>query len=149
MLNQDYKEIISLLLDNKVDFLLIGAYALAVHGFPRSTGDIDLFIKPNPENAKVLMSSLEKFGAPLENVKAEDFSFPGIILQIGVAPRRIDIITKISGLTYDEASMGKEIIDIEGLRVPVISKQNLIKNKLATGRDKDLIDAGKLSNNSL
>ena len=146
MLNQDYKEMLSLLLDNKVEFLLVGAYALAAHGFPRATADIDIFVKPNSKNASVLYKTLEKFGAPLENISTDDFANPGIILQIGVAPRRIDIITKIDGLTYDEASKGKEIIEIENLSIPVISKQNLIINKLATGREKDKIDARNLKN---
>ena len=146
MLNQDYKEMLSLLLDNKVEFLLVGAYALAAHGFPRATADIDIFVKPNSENASALYKTLEKFGAPLENILRDDFAHPGIILQIGVAPRRIDIITKIDGLTYDEASKGKEIIEIESLLIPVISKQNLIINKLASGREKDKIDARNLKN---
>ena len=146
MLNQDYKEMLSLLLDNKVEFLLVGAYALAIHGFPRATADIDIFVKPNSKNASVLYKTLEKFGAPLENISTDDFAHPGIILQIGVAPRRIDIITKIDGLTYDEASKGKEIVEIENLSIPVISKQNLIINKLATGREKDKVDAINLKN---
>ena len=146
MLNQDYKEMLSLLLESKVDFILVGAYALAAYGFPRATADIDIFVKPNPENAAVIIKTLKKFGAPLENISQNDFSKPGIILQIGVAPRRIDLITKIDGLTYDEASAGKETIEIEGLLIPVISKQNLIINKLATGRTKDKIDADNLKN---
>lgn len=146
MLNQDYKEMLSLLLDNKVEFLLVGAYALAAHGFPRATADIDIFVKPNSKNASVLYKTLEKFGAPLENISRDDFAHPGIILQIGVAPRRINIITKIDGLTYDEASKGKEIIEIENLSIPVISKQNLIINKLASCREKDKIDAKNLKN---
>ena len=146
MLNQDYKEMLSLLLDNKVEFLLVGAYALAIHGFPRATADIDILVKPNPENASNLFKTLEKFGAPIENISTDDFARPGIILQIGVAPRRIDIITKIDGLTYDEAAKEKEIIKIESLSIPVISKQNLIINKLATGREKDKIDAENLKN---
>jgi len=146
MLNQDYKEMLSLLLDDNVDFLLVGAYALAVYGFPRATGDIDLFIRPSPENASKLVGVLKKFGTPLEKISKDDFSRPGIALQIGVAPRRIDLITKIDGLTYEEASRGKEIIEIEDLRVPVISQKNLIVNKLATGREKDKIDARNLEN---
>jgi hypothetical protein len=146
MLNQDYKEMLSLLLDNKVEFLLVGAYALAAHGFPRATADIDIFVKPNSENASNLFKTLKKFGVPIENISTDDFALPGIILQIGVAPRRIDIITKIDGLTYDEAAKGKEIIKIESLSIPVISKHNLIINKLATGREKDKIDAENLKN---
>jgi len=146
MLNRDYKEMLSLLLDNGVDFLLVGAYALATHGFPRATADIDIFVKSDSENASKLYRTLEIFGAPLENVSPDDFVEPGIILQIGVAPRRIDILTRIDGLTFDEASEGKEIIDIENLMIPVISRQNLIINKLATGREKDKIDAENLMN---
>lgn len=146
MLNQDYKEMLSLLLDNKVEFLLVGAYAMAAHGFPRATADIDIFVKPDSENASKLYRTLEEFGAPLENVSPEDFSEPGIILQIGVAPRRIDVITTIDGMTYHEASEGKEIIKIEDLLIPVISRQNLIINKMSTGREKDEIDARNLKN---
>ncbi|RKZ07873.1 hypothetical protein DRQ25_10470 [Candidatus Fermentibacteria bacterium] len=146
MLNRDYKEMLSLLLDNRVDFLLVGAYALATHGFPRATADIDIFVKPDSENASKLYKTLVEFGAPLENVLPDNFARPGIILQIGVAPRRIDILTEIDGMTFDEASEGKEIIEIEDLMIPVISRQNLIINKLATGRDKDKIDAENLMN---
>jgi len=137
---------LSLLLDNRVDFLLVGAYALATHGFPRATADIDIFVKPDSENASKLYKTLVEFGAPLENVLPDNFARPGIILQIGVAPRRIDILTEIDGMTFDEASEGKEIIEIEDLMIPVISRQNLIINKLATGRDKDKIDAENLMN---
>ena len=146
MLNQDYKEMLSLLLANNVEFLLVGAYAMAAHGFPRATADIDIFVKPSPENAFILFETLEKFGTPLGNISAEEFSYPGIILQIGIAPRRIDIITKIDGLTYDEASKGLEIVEIEALSIPVISKQNLIINKLASGREMDKVDAKNLQN---
>ena len=146
MLNRDYKEMLSLLLDNEVEFLLVGAYALAIHGYPRATADIDIFIKPDSENASKLYKTLEEFGAPLENVSPDDFVEPGIILQIGVAPRRIDILTKIDGMTFDEASGGKEIIEIEDLMIHVISRKNLIINKLATGREKDRIDAENLMN---
>ena len=144
MLNRDYKEMLSLLLDNEVEFLLVGAYALAIHGFPRATADIDIYIKPDSENASKLYKTLEEFGAPLENLSPDDFAEPGIILQIGVAPRRIDILTKIDGMTFDEASGGKEIIEIEDLMIHVISRKNLIINKLATGREKDRIDAENL-----
>ena len=130
MLNRDYKEMLSLLLDNGVEFLLVGAYALATHGFPRATAYIDILIKPDSENAFKLYKTLDKFGAPLEDISPDDFADPGIILQIGVAPRRIDILTKIDGMTFDEASKGKEIIKIENLMIPVISRQNLIINKL-------------------
>lgn len=146
MLDQDYKEMLSLLLENEVEFVLVGAYALAAYGFPRATADIDIFVKPSAENATLIFKTLEEFGAPTHNVSTNDFIKPGTILQIGVAPRRIDIITAIDGLTFDEAAHGKEVIEIEGLAIPVISKENLIINKLATGRDKDRLDADNLRN---
>jgi hypothetical protein len=146
MLNQDYKEMLSLLQENKVDYLLVGAYALALHGFPRATADIDIFVRPDKENASKLFKALDDFGAPLEHVSAKDFFKPGIVLQIGVAPRRIDIITEIDGLSFNEAAQGKEIIKVENLSIPVISRKNLITNKLATGREKDRLDADQLKN---
>jgi hypothetical protein len=139
---------LSLLLDNKVEFLLIGAYAMAAHGFPRATADIDIYVKPDSENASKLYKTLVEFGTPLENVSQDDFAKPGIILQIGVAPRRIDIITTIDGITYNEASEGKEIIEIENLLIPIISRENLIINKMSTGREKDEIDARNLKGSS-
>jgi hypothetical protein len=146
MLNQDYKDMLSLLLENKVDFLLVGAYALAAHGFPRATADIDVFVKPSPENAGRVYKALSEFGAPLGDVSPADFESPGTILQIGVAPRRIDLITEISGLSFDEANVDRDVVEIEGLSVPVISKAKLIINKLSTGREKDRLDAEELKN---
>jgi len=144
MLNQDYKDMLSLLLEKKVDFLIVGAYALAVHGLPRATADIDIFVKPSTINADHIIEALIEFGTPIENISRSNFEKPGIILQIGVKPRRIDIITEIDGLSFDEAGVGKCVVDIEGLAIPVISKSNLIKNKRATGRDKDRLDAENL-----
>jgi hypothetical protein len=144
MLNQDYREMLSLLLENKVEFILVGAYALAVHGFPRATGDIDIFVKPESVNAQLLYKTLAEFGSPVNDISASDFEKPGIILQIGVAPRRIDIITEIDGLTFEEASRGIVIIEIDNLKIPVISKADLIRNKRATGREKDRLDADNL-----
>ena len=144
MLNQDYKDMLFLLLKNNVDFLLIGAYAMAVHGFPRATADIDIFVRPDPKNAQQVYKTLADFGAPLNNISSSDFENPGTIFQIGINPRRIDIITEIDGLSFDEAAEGKEIVEIEGLYIPVISKLKLIINKLSTGRDKDRLDAENL-----
>ena len=146
MLNQDYKDMLSLLLAHKVEFLVVGAYAMAAHGFPRATADIDIFVKPSGENAKRIFQTLAEFGAPLENVSPSDFEIPGIILQIGVKPRRIDLLTEIAGLSFDEANEDRNIVDIEGLSIPVISKSKLITNKMATGRAQDRLDAENLRN---
>ena len=146
MLNQDYRDMLLLLLDNKVEFVLVGAYALAAHGYPRATSDIDIFIKPASDNAARLLDVLTLFGAPIENISVADFQKVGTIFQIGVKPRRIDLITKIDGVSFDEIMQDVESIELEGLKLPVISKQALIKNKSATGRDKDRLDVETLKN---
>jgi hypothetical protein len=103
MLNKDYREMLLYLSDEGVKFLIVGAYALAAHGFPRATRDIDFFVWANPENAASLVRALERFGAPLGNVSAADFAAEGTVFQIGVGPRRIDIVTRIDGVTFQEA----------------------------------------------
>jgi len=140
MLNSDYRDILSLFIEEKVEFMLIGAYALAAHGVPRATGDIDLFIKPDRFNSEKVYKALVRFGAPLSDVSPDDFQDENIILQIGVVPRRIDILTSIDGLTFEEASENVLLSDVEGLIIPVISAECFIKNKEAAGRDKDLLD---------
>jgi len=146
MLNQDYKEMLSILLENKVDFLLVGAYAMAAHGFPRATADLDIFIRPDVENSKKVYNALVDFGAPMDSVTIQDFEKPGTIFQIGVIPRRIDVINEIDGVSYEEADKDKVIVNIEGLKVPIISKSKLIINKRAAGREKDRLDAICLEN---
>ncbi len=140
MLNEDYKEMLQLLLEEQVDFMIVGAYALGTHGYPRATGDIDIWVKPNKTNSKKLYKALARFGAPLDQIQIDEFATEGIVFQIGVIPRRIDIITKIDGVTYEEADEDKIIVEIEGLRIPVISLEKLIKNKMATGRERDELD---------
>jgi hypothetical protein len=129
------------LLNERVAFILVGAYALAAHGFPRATGDMDIWVKPDANNSKKVYSALTKFGAPMGEISEGEFSQPGLIFQIGVVPRRIDIITKISGVEFDEADAHKIVVNIETLKIPVLSIDLLIKNKMATGREKDLLDA--------
>lgn len=148
MLNEDYKEMLESLLGEKVKFILVGAYALAAHGFPRATGDMDIWVKPHDENSKKVYKALAKFGAPISEIREDEFSQPGLIFQIGVVPRRIDIITKISGVEFDEADADKIVVNIEELKIPVLSIDLLIKNKMATGREKDLLDAKLLKKRS-
>jgi hypothetical protein len=120
--------------------MIVGAYALGTHGYPRATGDIDIWVKPNNINSKKLYKALARFGAPVGQIQTDEFSTEGVIFQIGVIPRRIDIITKIDGVTYEEADEEKIIVEIEELKVPVISLEKFIKNKMATGREKDELD---------
>lgn len=144
MLNKDYKEMLQCLLEENVRFLLVGAYAVAVYGYPRATKDIDLFVRAVPENASNLIRALTRFGAPLAGVSESDFSTEGVVFQIGNSPRRIDILTRISGIDFEQAFTNRKIISVEGMEVPVISVEDLIANKRATGRLQDLADIEKL-----
>ena len=144
MLNSDYKDMLQVLLDNGVKFLLVGAYAMGVHGYPRATGDIDIWIEPSAENSERVYRSMASFGAPLHEIDEATFATPGIVFQIGVAPRRIDIITAISGVEFDDAYQQRQIVEMEDLSIPILSLGDLIRNKRATGRDKDRLDADRL-----
>ena len=128
----------------RVDYLLIGAYAMAAHGFPRATMDIDIWVKPSTTNASAVWKALERFGAPLQGVTVDDFTKDDVIFQIGVAPRRIDIITGVSALNFDETIKRSIEVEIEGLKVLIPSVSDLIANKKATGRTKDLADVETL-----
>jgi hypothetical protein len=137
MLNPDFEEMLSCLKGEEVDFLVVGAYALAAHGFPRATGDLDIWVRNSDENAQKVMRALLKFGAPGFNLSVADFTAPDTIVQIGVEPCRIDLLTGIDGVAFDEAWASRVTIRISNLEIEVLSKEHLLKNKLATGRDKD------------
>lgn len=145
MLNEDYKEMLQCFSDEDVKFLLVGAYALAVHGFPRATKDIDFFIWASPENATSLLRALNRFGAPIKDLSVNDFASEGTVLQIGAGPRRIDILTRIDGVKFAEAYARRMTVRIEELDVPVISREDLIANKRASGRTQDLADVERLT----
>ena len=146
MLNSDYRDMLQGLLDQEVKFLLVGAYAMGAHGYPRATGDIDIWVECSAENSRRIYQCLVAFGAPLHEIDETTFVKPGVVFQIGVAPRRIDVITAISGVEFDQAYAQRQIVDIEGLSVPVLSRDDLVRNKRATGRDKDRLDADRLEN---
>ncbi len=146
MLNEDYKEMLQCLADESAKFLIVGAYALAFHGAPRASGDIDLFVRPTPENAGRVVTALARFGARLEaaGVTPADFSQPGAVYQIGLPPRRIDLMTQVSGLTFDEAWLSRVASELEGRTVHFIGCAALLKNKEAAGRPQDIADAARL-----
>lgn len=144
MLNKDYKEMLQLLSDEGAEYFVVGAYALAAHGYPRATGDLDIWIRASVRNANKVYTALRKFGAPLEHLAEKDLTSEDLVFQIGVAPRRIDILTGISGVAFDEANADKIFLKIDGLQVPFISAAKLIKNKEATGRPRDIDDAAQL-----
>ena len=144
MLNEDYRDILLAFSEENVDFLLVGAYAMAAHGYIRATLDIDLWIMPSPRNAEAVMRALQKFGAPPESLTQDDLVSEDLIFQIGVAPRRIDIITSVSGLQFEEAYGRSSPVDIEDIVVRIPALGDLVTNKRSTGRTKDLADAEAL-----
>lgn len=144
MLNPDYHEILSAFSDEGVEYLIVGAYALAVHGVPRATGDIDLWIRRTEENTARVMRALESYGAGLDDFDEADFYVDGFVLQIGMAPRRIDILTDIDAVTFAQAWERRVEVDIEGLVVYVLSREDQIVNKRAAGRPQDIADANRL-----
>lgn len=140
MLNPDFREILSALSGEKAEYLIVGAYALAGYGLARATGDIDILVKPDLGNSKKVYKALQVFGAPLTEIQPDTFSQPDIIFQMGVPPRRIDVITSITGVSFEDAWAHRVTRRIEDLDLPVLSIDDLILNKTATGRPKDLVD---------
>jgi len=144
VLNPDYRDILSAFADAGVEYLVIGAYALAAHGHPRATGDFDLWVRPTPDNAERVITALSAFGAPLTDVSREDFEAPDTVFQIGVSPRRIDILTTIEGVRFDDAWPERMKIVVEDVPVSVIGREHFIRNKEALGRSQDRADVERL-----
>jgi len=140
MLNSDYRDILSALSEAKAEFLVVGAYALASHGLVRATSDIDIWVHPSEENADRVLRALEAFGAPSEQLDRAAFTSQDQVVQIGVAPVRIDLLTGLSGLTFPGAWERRVQVELEGLTIPVLSLPDLATNKRATGRPHDLAD---------
>lgn len=140
MLHDDYRDIFLELFDAQADFLVVGAFAMAGHGMLRTTGDLDLWVRPNPENAERVWAALARYGAPVGELTKEELSRPGLFFQVGVAPRRIDILTDIDGVGFEEAWQNRVYRHIDDLLVPVISRDHLLANKKAVGGPKDMGD---------
>jgi hypothetical protein len=139
-MHQDFLDLLRAFIDRNVRFLIVGAYALGVHGRPRATGDLDVWVDPTAENAANVMAALEQFGAPTSQVSAEDFSRPGIVFQMGLPPLRIDVLTELTGLTFGEAWPTRTQAAFGPVIADVIGREAFIKNKRATGRARDLGD---------
>jgi len=135
---------LSALSDAGADYLVVGAHALAVHGYPRATGDLNIWVRPTKDNSARVWQAIERYGAPKRNVTAEDFHAPDTVFQIGVAPYRIDILTAISGVEFEEAWQHRVSTAVDQHSFFVIGREQLLKNKRATGRPKDLADAAWL-----
>ncbi len=143
-LNIDFRDMLLALNEVEAEYLVVGAYAVAAHGHPRATGDLDIWVNPNLQNAHRIYRALVIFGAPTHEITEEDFAVPSIVFQIGVPPGRIDLLTIVSGLTFESAWKSRLEMTIEGVRFPVLGRADLITNKRASGRIKDLADLDSL-----
>ena len=139
-MNPDFAAMLSELSAAGADFIVVGAFALAAHGNPRATGDIDIWVRPTRANAERVLAALRRFGAPLFDLTVEDLADEQTVFQIGMPPVRIDILAGIDGVTFDEAWARRELADLGSLRAPVLAVVDLIANKRAAGRPKDLVD---------
>lgn len=144
-LNRDFHDFIKLLNTYSVKYILVGAFVRAFYGRPRYTGDMDIFIEPQEDNAEKIMLVLSDFGFSGIGLFKEDFMMPDQTIQLGQEPRRIDILTGITGVTFEEAWFKKEISEIDGLAVNILHKDDYIKNKKALGRHKDLADIEEIT----
>jgi hypothetical protein len=145
ILNQDFREFIELLNKHKVRYLLIGGYAVALHGHPRYTKDLDIWIWMDHANAELLCTALKEFGFSSLDLAPEDFLEPDRIIQLGYPPNRIDLMTSPKGIDFETCYSNREIIEIEGLKINLIDIGNLRQNKKATGRYQDLADLENLT----
>jgi predicted nucleotidyltransferase len=142
-MNSDLIELLQLLNDHKVKYLLIGGQAVIVHSEPRYTKDVDLWVAPSATNAKKILAALEEFGAPTSSVTEEDFATPGTVFIFGVEPNRVDILTRVKGAKFDASYKNRDSVQFQGVKVSLISLSDLIKVKPATGRPQDLLDLEK------
>ncbi|HOW98102.1 MAG TPA: hypothetical protein P5567_11330 [Kiritimatiellia bacterium] len=136
----DFKELLALFNEQKIEYIIVGAYALAYHGAPRFTGDIDLYVRPTKNNAARIIAALSSFGFGSLGLKEEDFQKPEQVIQLGVPPVRIDLITSITGVTWEEANAGKVSGKYGDVDVLYLGRDQYAQNKRATGRKKDLAD---------
>lgn len=143
-MSPDFAELLSTFNAHSVDYLVVGAHALAAHGHVRATKDLDVWVRPDAANAARVIKALAAFGAPLGDLSAIDLATPGLIFQMGVAPLRIDVITEIDGVAFEQAWANRKQVDFSGVGVPVLSRADLIINKKAAGRLQDLADVERL-----
>ncbi len=143
-MNRDFVEMLSALSEAGAEFLLVGAHALAAHGHPRATGDLDLWVRADAANARRVLQALGRFGSPLFDLSEADLAREGTVFQIGLPPARIDLLTSVSGVRFEEAWPRRTTVTLAGVAVGVIGREDLIRNKRATGRAQDLLDAERL-----
>jgi len=146
-MNRDFAEMLAALSEAGADFMVIGAHAVALHARPRATGDLDIWIRATPDNANRVWAALVAFGAPLHELTLADLTSDDLVFQIGMPPNRIDLLTTISGVSFDEAWPRRTTVALWGLTVPVIGREDLVTNKRAVRRPQDLADLAELEPN--
>jgi hypothetical protein len=143
-LDQDFSEFIELLLANDVAFMVVGGYAVAAHGHPRYTGDLDIWLLIDHDNAERLIRVLRAFGFGALDLSADDFLIENQVVQLGREPIRIDLLTGLDGVSFSDCRGRAITVDVDGLQVPFISRDDLLKNKRSSGRPQDLADVDAL-----
>jgi len=136
----DFRELLALFNEHEVAYLIVGGYALAFHGAPRFTGDLDILVRPDPQNAQRVLRAIADFGFGSLDLAVEDFQAPDKVVQLGVAPVRVDLLTSLTGVTWDEANSGRASGTYGDVPVQYIGREQFVTNKKATGRTKDLAD---------
>lgn len=144
MLNQDFKEFLALLVRHDVRYLIVGGYSVAFHGHPRYTKDLDVWVLTSEENATKLVAALQAFGFGSLGLKQADFLEPGYVVQLGQPPARIDLLTSLTGVEFESCWRNRTELVVDGLAIPVISLDDLRRNKRALGRHQDLADLENL-----
>jgi hypothetical protein len=144
MFSQDFKEFIELLIKNKADYLIVGGYAVGVHGHPRFTGDLDIWLNPTPQNAEKILKTVNEFGFSSFKLSVADFTKPGNVVQLGYPPLRIDLLTEIDGVKFEQCYINRKEVVMEDLKVNFIGYNDLLKNKKSSGRLRDIDDIENL-----
>ena len=143
-MERDIVEMLSARSAAGADYLVVGAHALAAHGVPRATGDLDVWVRATPDDARRVLEALRSFGEPPFDLSIEDLARPEVVIQIGVVPVRIDLLTSISGVAFEQAWAGRTHASVDGAGFGVLGREELLRNKRTTGRPKDLLDASTL-----
>ena len=145
MFSQDFREFIELLIKNKAEYLIVGGYAVGIHGHPRYTGDLDIWLNPTPENAVQILKSVNEFGFSSFNLTRDDFTKSGNVIQLGYPPLRIDLLTNIDGVTFNECYENRKEVILDDFKVNFIGYNDLLKNKKESGRPRDIDDIDNLT----
>lgn len=145
MFSQDFKEFIELLINHKVEYLVVGGYAVGIHGYPRYTGDLDIWLNSTEENAESIVKAVDEFGFSSSGLTKADFTTSGNVIQLGYPPLRIDLLTEIDGVSFKECFKNRKEVSVDGLLVNFIGYNDLLKNKKKSGRNRDLDDIENLT----